>query len=252
MIATAEGNGPVNALDLALRDALDGRYPALDRIHLTDYKVRVLDTEQGHRRDHPGAARHHRRRESLDHHRRQREHHRGQLAGPVGLDRLRLAPSLDPGVATCRCPPTRTFPSRSTRSRASELNLAPGSPHAAGAARGGRTGPATSARSSRRARCSARPARTSASRSRSPTGRATGCASSRTSTSDDAIAVVAELAMKRAATFGRAPTILDVDFAIELLGYAGDGAGGRPRAGGRTSCAAPPTTTWCAARSSTP
>jgi len=38
---------------------------------------------------------------------------------------------------------------------------------------------------------------------------------------DDAVAVVAELAMKRAATFGRAPTILDVDFAIELLGYAG-------------------------------
>src|SRR4051812_3350258 len=38
---------------------------------------------------------------------------------------------------------------------------------------------------------------------------------------DDAVAVVAEIAMKRAATFGRAPTILDVDFAIELLGYAG-------------------------------
>ena len=38
---------------------------------------------------------------------------------------------------------------------------------------------------------------------------------------EDAIAVVAELAMKRAATFGRAPTTLDVDFAAELLGYAG-------------------------------
>jgi hypothetical protein len=37
----------------------------------------------------------------------------------------------------------------------------------------------------------------------------------------DAVAVVAELAMKRAATFGRAPTKQDVDFAIELLGYAG-------------------------------
>lgn len=37
----------------------------------------------------------------------------------------------------------------------------------------------------------------------------------------DAIAVVAELAMKRAATFGRAPTKVDVDFAVELLGYAG-------------------------------
>jgi 2-isopropylmalate synthase len=46
-IATAEGNGPVNALDRALRDALGGRYPALERIHLTDYKVRVLDTQHG-------------------------------------------------------------------------------------------------------------------------------------------------------------------------------------------------------------
>jgi hypothetical protein len=38
---------------------------------------------------------------------------------------------------------------------------------------------------------------------------------------EDAIAVVAELAMKRAATFGRAPTALDVDFATEILGYSG-------------------------------
>jgi 2-isopropylmalate synthase len=46
-IATAEGNGPVNALDRALRNALNGRFPALDRVHLTDYKVRVLDTQKG-------------------------------------------------------------------------------------------------------------------------------------------------------------------------------------------------------------
>jgi hypothetical protein len=39
---------------------------------------------------------------------------------------------------------------------------------------------------------------------------------------DDAIAVVAALAMKRAATFGRGPTVNDVDFAMELLGYLGD------------------------------
>ncbi len=39
---------------------------------------------------------------------------------------------------------------------------------------------------------------------------------------DDAIAVVAAIAMKRAATFGRAPTVNDVDFAMELLGYRGD------------------------------
>jgi 2-isopropylmalate synthase len=42
--AVGEGNGPVNALDNALRNALNGRFPALERIHLTDYKVRVLDS----------------------------------------------------------------------------------------------------------------------------------------------------------------------------------------------------------------
>jgi len=47
VIATAEGNGPVNALDRALREALDGSFPALERVHLTDYKVRVLDTQRG-------------------------------------------------------------------------------------------------------------------------------------------------------------------------------------------------------------
>jgi 2-isopropylmalate synthase len=43
----AEGNGPVNALDQALRKAVGRRYPALDPVHLTDYKVRVLDTAKG-------------------------------------------------------------------------------------------------------------------------------------------------------------------------------------------------------------
>jgi hypothetical protein len=38
----------------------------------------------------------------------------------------------------------------------------------------------------------------------------------------DAVEVVAAIAMKRAATFGRAPTVNDVDFAMELLGYRGD------------------------------
>lgn len=41
--AVGEGNGPVNALDAAVRRALNGRYPALERIALTDFKVRVLD-----------------------------------------------------------------------------------------------------------------------------------------------------------------------------------------------------------------
>jgi 2-isopropylmalate synthase len=60
----AEGNGPVNALDLALRKALLPYYPQLDQFQLSDYKVRIidgnsataattrvlLDTQNGHRR----------------------------------------------------------------------------------------------------------------------------------------------------------------------------------------------------------
>ncbi len=42
-VHTAEGNGPVNAIDQALRAAVGARYPQLSRVHLTDYKVRILD-----------------------------------------------------------------------------------------------------------------------------------------------------------------------------------------------------------------
>jgi 2-isopropylmalate synthase len=47
MHTVAEGNGPVNALDAALRKALAGHYPAINRFHLSDYKVRILDTGSG-------------------------------------------------------------------------------------------------------------------------------------------------------------------------------------------------------------
>ncbi len=43
-VTAAVGNGPVNALDAALRKALSVFYPALMRVHLIDYKVRVLET----------------------------------------------------------------------------------------------------------------------------------------------------------------------------------------------------------------
>ncbi|HSH11916.1 MAG TPA: alpha-isopropylmalate synthase regulatory domain-containing protein, partial [Ilumatobacter sp.] len=42
-VYTAEGNGPVNAIDTALRRAVQRAYPQLANIHLTDYKVRILD-----------------------------------------------------------------------------------------------------------------------------------------------------------------------------------------------------------------
>ena len=43
----AEGNGPVNALDNALRKALLSYYPQLAKFHLSDYKVRILDSDHG-------------------------------------------------------------------------------------------------------------------------------------------------------------------------------------------------------------
>jgi 2-isopropylmalate synthase len=46
-VATAEGNGPVNALDHAIRKALIPVYPELERFRLTDFKVRILDAAHG-------------------------------------------------------------------------------------------------------------------------------------------------------------------------------------------------------------
>lgn len=47
MHTVAEGNGPVNALDKALRKALAGRYQEINHFHLADYKVRILDSNNG-------------------------------------------------------------------------------------------------------------------------------------------------------------------------------------------------------------
>ena len=53
---TAEGNGPVNALDAALRAAIGEIHPHLEDIELVNFKVRILDeshgTERGHARAH--------------------------------------------------------------------------------------------------------------------------------------------------------------------------------------------------------
>ena len=70
-IATAEGNGPVNALDTALRTALGDRYPGLASA---------------------GAGRLHEWRPRVDHDRRERQHHRGLVAGALRLPGVRLAP----------------------------------------------------------------------------------------------------------------------------------------------------------------
>jgi 2-isopropylmalate synthase len=46
-VRTAEGNGPVNALDKALREAIGERYPHLRDIQLVNFKVRILDETKG-------------------------------------------------------------------------------------------------------------------------------------------------------------------------------------------------------------
>ena len=47
VIRTAEGNGPVNALDAALRDAISEVHPHVRDIELVNFKVRILDAEKG-------------------------------------------------------------------------------------------------------------------------------------------------------------------------------------------------------------
>jgi 2-isopropylmalate synthase len=46
-VATGEGNGPVNALDHALRQALAEVYPEIDKLELIDFRVRILDASHG-------------------------------------------------------------------------------------------------------------------------------------------------------------------------------------------------------------
>jgi 2-isopropylmalate synthase len=47
VVATGEGNGPVNALDNALREALSQIFPELARLELVDYKVRIVEGVKG-------------------------------------------------------------------------------------------------------------------------------------------------------------------------------------------------------------
>jgi len=43
----ADGNGPVSAMDAAVRKALTETYPGIAEVHLTDYKVRIIDSKAG-------------------------------------------------------------------------------------------------------------------------------------------------------------------------------------------------------------
>ena len=116
-VRTAEGNGPVNALDRALRDAIGELHPHLAEIELVDYKVRILDSHHGtgavtrvllDSSDGPRVL-------GLD--RGLGEHHRGLLGGAGRLARVRV-PARTPHAAVASGRRTRSTrePSRS-RSR---------------------------------------------------------------------------------------------------------------------------------------
>ena len=90
-VRTAEGNGPVNALDKALRDAIGEIHPHLRDIELVNFKVRILDETQGHRRGHARADRRLRRPRRVGLDRRLGEPDRGLLGRARRLARVRHA-----------------------------------------------------------------------------------------------------------------------------------------------------------------
>ncbi len=81
----AEGDGPVNALDAALRKALNGHFPNLRDVQLVDYKVRVINSDAGTAAGRPRRHRKpRRRRHHLGHRRRERKRHQSQLGRAGG------------------------------------------------------------------------------------------------------------------------------------------------------------------------
>ena len=95
IVATGEGNGPVNALDQALRLGLARSFPELERFELVDYKVRILEGAHGTDAVTAGADRDLGRGVVVGHRGRTRERGRGVLAGAGRRDHLR--PAAAPG-----------------------------------------------------------------------------------------------------------------------------------------------------------
>ena len=101
IVTTGEGNGPVNALDQALRQAIEQLYPEVVKFELIDYKVRILD--QGHGTDaitrvlietSDGA-------ELVGHRRRRPQRDRGVLGGAARQPHLRAARATAPERSAC-------------------------------------------------------------------------------------------------------------------------------------------------------
>lgn len=84
MHTAAEGDGPVNALDRAIRKALLPHYPELSEVHLTDFKVRIVDEHLGSAAKPRVLIESARGEEALEHGRLLGGYYRGQLAGALG------------------------------------------------------------------------------------------------------------------------------------------------------------------------
>ena len=91
-VVTGEGNGPVNALDQALRQAIGQAFPEVAKFELIDYKVRILD--QGHGTDAITRVLIEtvRRRVVVGHRRRRPQRHRGVVGGAGRRAHVRAAP----------------------------------------------------------------------------------------------------------------------------------------------------------------
>ena len=100
MHTAAEGDGPVNALDRAVRKALLPHYPALAEVHLVDYKVRIVDEHLGTAARPRVIVESARGDRALEHGRLLGEHHRGQLARALGCAGAGTAPPAgEPGIS---------------------------------------------------------------------------------------------------------------------------------------------------------
>ncbi len=110
----ADGNGPVNALDAALRKALGAFYPELDAVHLVDYKVRIIDGAAATGGTHPGDHRLLGRHPDLVDDGQRHEHHRGlgRRAGRLARVRSsgRPAPSCAGATSAISRPRSRPVP----------------------------------------------------------------------------------------------------------------------------------------------
>ena len=250
-VHTAEGNGPVNAIDSALRAALARHLPAARPDPPHRLQGAHPRRRHGHRRGHPRADRRHRRQPDVDDDRRQRQHHRGLVAGARGEHRLRAPPrrrrvrdsqSAWPRRSSPR-PRRSTTPAATSRRRSCPTAWMPGPPGGdhrlpAGGAAPRAPGPGPGLRASSWPR-------------RSPTGSTSSPGSASTTPSAARLGI----ALRRASEFSRAPVIHDLTIAFTIWGFLDPAPpaelAGRLRTAASRVWPTWPTTTSRPARSST-